>query len=162
MARSLLQGLCTPNAGFPPHEKTKSNRGDPALQLSQVRRHCKSKLLDILISPYISQFMGCVIGRIHYGLKVVLWFRHFTVSNYLHIARLLTSVDSNFIWPNMTKCMGPSVRINCWNAVQCIWSLTHPPPPLEKMLAISQTIFQMHFREWKLLYFDWNYTEFSS
>ena len=30
--------------------------------------------------------------------------------------------------------------------------LTHLP--LDKMATISQTIFQMHFREWKILYFD--------
>ena len=29
--------------------------------------------------------------------------------------------------------------------------LTHP---LDKMAAISQTIYQMHFREWKNVYFD--------
>ena len=33
---------------------------------------------------------------------------------------------------------------------------------LDKMAAISQTIFQMHFREWKVLYFDSNFTEVCS
>ena len=34
--------------------------------------------------------MGCVIGRIHYGLKVIFCFRHFTAFHYHHCARLLT------------------------------------------------------------------------
>ena len=33
---------------------------------------------------------------------------------------------------------------------------------LEKMAAISQTIFQMHFHEWNILYFDLNCNEFCS
>ena len=33
--------------------------------------------------------MGCVIGGIHYGLKVVFCFRHFTAFHYHHYARLL-------------------------------------------------------------------------
>ena len=53
----------------------------------------KSGLLDILISPYIAQMMGRVIGRIHYDLKVVFCFRHFTVSHYHHDTRLLTGVE---------------------------------------------------------------------
>ena len=32
--------------------------------------------------------------------------------------------------------------------------------PLDKMATISQTIFQMHFREWKALYFDWKFIKF--
>ena len=36
---------------------------------------------------------------------------------------------------------------------------TPHPTPLAKMAAISQTIFGMHFREWKGFYFDWNVTE---
>ena len=46
-----------------------------------------------LISPYIAQFIGCVIGRIHYGLKVVFCLRHFTASHYYHDAGLLTGVE---------------------------------------------------------------------
>ena len=43
-------------------------------------------LLDISSSPYIAQFMECVIRGIHYGLKVVFCFTHFTVSHYHHNA----------------------------------------------------------------------------
>ena len=53
----------------------------------------KTGLLDILISTYIAQFMGCVISRIHYGLKVVSCFRYFTASHYHHDTRLLTGVE---------------------------------------------------------------------
>ena len=53
----------------------------------------KSGLLDILISPYIAQFMRCVIGRIYYGLKVVFCFRHFTAYHSHHDARLLTGSE---------------------------------------------------------------------
>ena len=35
----------------------------------------------------------CVIGRIHYGLKIVFCFIHFTASHYHHDARLLTGVE---------------------------------------------------------------------
>ena len=53
----------------------------------------KSGLLDILIFPYIAQFMRCVMSKIHYGLKVVSCFRHFTASHYHHDTRLLTGVE---------------------------------------------------------------------
>ena len=33
---------------------------------------------------------------------------------------------------------------------------------LDKMAAISQTTFQMHFLEWKCLNFNWNFTEVCS
>ena len=36
-----------------------------------------------------------------------------------------------------------------------------PTPSLDKMAAISQTIFQMHFCEWKCLYFDNNSLKFA-
>ena len=52
-----------------------------------------SGLLDSLISTYIVQFMGYVIGRIHYGLKVVFCLRHFTAFHYHHHTRLLMSID---------------------------------------------------------------------
>ena len=54
---------------------------------------CIIGLSDSLISPYIAQFFGCVIGWIHYGLKVVFCFRHFTASHYHHYARLLTGIE---------------------------------------------------------------------
>ena len=47
-----------------------------------------------VISPYIAQFMGCVTGRIHYGLKVVFWFRHFTAYHYHHDSRVLTGIEN--------------------------------------------------------------------
>ena len=47
----------------------------------------QSGLPDGLISTYIAQFMGFVIGRIHYGLKFVLCFRHITAFHYHHCAR---------------------------------------------------------------------------
>ena len=43
--------------------------------------------------PHTLQFMGCVIGRIHYGLKVVFCVRHFTAFHYHHYARLLTGTE---------------------------------------------------------------------
>ena len=39
--------------------------------------------------------MGCVIARIHYGLKVVFCSRHFTAFHYHHYARLLTGMHIN-------------------------------------------------------------------
>ena len=47
--------------------------------------------------PYIAQFMGCVIGRIRYGLKVVFCFRHFTVYHYHHNSRVLTGIENNYL-----------------------------------------------------------------
>ena len=38
--------------------------------------------------------------------------------------------------------------------------LTHPSQ--HKMVTLSQTIFEVHFREWKMLYFDKNFTEVCS
>ena len=88
----------------PPHDKSKS-KGWPGSLLepsegafelthgSACIDGWKSGLLDILIYPYIAQFMGCVISKIHYGLKVVSCFRHFTASHYHHDTRLLTGVE---------------------------------------------------------------------
>ena len=84
--------------------KQNSNRGDPALfdpsegafELtygSACIIGWQSGLLDGLISTYIVQFMGCVIGRIHYGLKVVFCLRHFTAFHYHHHTRLLMDID---------------------------------------------------------------------
>ena len=43
--------------------------------------------------PLYCTVYGCVIGRIHYGLKVLFCFRHFTPSHYHHNAWLLTGVE---------------------------------------------------------------------
>ena len=78
-----------PSRRLPPHEKTKSKgwRGSQlepsewAFNLTHGSACIigwKSELLDIFISPYIAQHMGCVIGMIHCGLKAVFGFRHFT------------------------------------------------------------------------------------
>ena len=42
--------------------------------------------------------------------------------------------------------------------------LTHPPPPPPptKWPPFRRRYFQMHFREWQVLYFDWNFTEVRS
>ena len=55
-----------------------------------------SGLPDSLISTYMAQFMGCVIGKIHYGLKVVFCLRHFIAFHYHHYARLLTGTEYIF------------------------------------------------------------------
>ena len=87
-ARSLLQGLCTLHTGSPLPYTRKQNRtrGDPALHLNQARGHLKwhmglacimgGNMGCRIISTEIVHFMGCVLGRIHYGLKVVFCFRH--------------------------------------------------------------------------------------
>ena len=80
--------------------------GDPVLYLSEAAEGAfelthgssciigwNSGMLDIFIPPYIAQLMGCVIGGIHYGLKVVFCFKHFTASHYHHDARLLTRIE---------------------------------------------------------------------
>ena len=48
---------------------------------------------DSLISTYIAQFMGFVIGRIHYGLSVVFCFIHITAFHYHHCARQLIGTE---------------------------------------------------------------------
>ena len=91
---------------LPPSLTRKQNRrGDPALYLSRERGHLNWRMglpallggnlgcWVFLISPHIAQFMVYVMGRIHYGLKVVFCFRHLTVSHYHHDARLLTGVE---------------------------------------------------------------------
>ena len=45
------------------------------------------------IFTYVAQFMGCVIRKIHYGFKVVFYFRHCTVFRYHHHARLIASTE---------------------------------------------------------------------
>ena len=82
------------------------NRGDPALYLNQARGHLNWRMglpallggnlgcwIIHLISTHIAQFMGCVTGRIHYGLKVVFCVRHVIAFHYNHHARLLTDID---------------------------------------------------------------------
>ena len=70
------------------HEKTKSNRGWPSSPLEPNKEayqlthgsaciiRWQAGLPDILISPYIAQFMGGVTDMIHYGLKVEFCFRY--------------------------------------------------------------------------------------
>ena len=88
-----------------PREKTKSNRGDPALHLHQARGHLNWRmglpalyggnlgLLGNLISTCVTQFMGYVKSKIHYGLKVVFYFRHFTVFHCHHYSRLIAGTE---------------------------------------------------------------------
>ena len=57
-----------------------------------------SGLLGNLISTYITQFMGYVISRIHYGLKVVCYFWYFTVSHYHHYSRLMAGTEHIHVW----------------------------------------------------------------
>ena len=88
-----------------PLTRKKSNRGWPGFLLYPSEGAFEltygsvcfigwwSGLHDSLISTYIVQFMGCVIGRIHYGLKVVFCFRHFTAFHYHHHTRLLMGID---------------------------------------------------------------------
>ena len=86
----------------PPHKKTNFEHGWPGSPLGPIDlthgSACvigwQSGLLDILIPPYIAQFMGCVIGRIHYGLKVVFCFRHFPAYHYHHNSRLFTGIEN--------------------------------------------------------------------
>ena len=98
--------VCVPLTLAPPlTRKQIRTGGDPALQLSQAMGTFElthgsayiiewiSGLLDSLFSTYNIQFMGCVIGRIHFDLKVVFCFWHFTASHYHHDARLLTGVE---------------------------------------------------------------------
>ena len=54
--------------------------------------------MDSLISTYIVQFMGCVIGWIHYGLKVVFCLRHFTAFHYQHHTTLLMGIDHMYMF----------------------------------------------------------------
>ena len=58
-------------------------------------------------SPYIAQFMECATGRIHYGLKIVLCFRHFIAYHYYHKARVLTTLKICKCWWSLT-CRGVS------------------------------------------------------
>ena len=77
MVRSLRQGLCTPTPG--PITIKQNRRGGSLLEPSEGAFELthgsacingwKSWLLDILISHYFAQFMGCVIGRMHVGLN---------------------------------------------------------------------------------------------
>ena len=50
--------------------------------------------------------MGCVICRIHFGLKVVFCFRHFTAFHYHHFARLLTGIEYIYINVCTVSCRG--------------------------------------------------------
>ena len=61
------------------------------------------------IPPYIAQFMGYVIGRIHHDLKVVFCFRHFTSCHHHYDARALTGRTSvNACWAYLVEvCASP-------------------------------------------------------
>ena len=63
---------------------------------------------------------------------------------------MIQLTDLCISWPEGVK---PKALIS-------VCRLTHLP--LDKMAAISPTIFQLHFREWKDVYFDCNFTEVCS
>ena len=82
-----MSGYVQPSHGSPSQENRKGWPGSPLDASKGVFEltHGSAciiwwhyRLLDILISPYIAQFMGCAIVRISYGLKVVFCFRHLT------------------------------------------------------------------------------------
>ena len=85
---SYASGSRHPLRWLPPHEKTISNWSLSACIIGWL-----SRLPDNSISTSIAQFMWFVIGRIHYGLKVVFCFRRFTAFHYHHYARLLTDIE---------------------------------------------------------------------
>ena len=68
--------------------------------------------------------MGCVIGRIHYGLTVVFCFRQFTIYHYHHNSRVITGIE---------KC-------KCW------WSLSCGGVP--NMLLVLSITFHFHWYIW--------------
>ena len=81
---------------------------------------------------YLARFMGSVIGRIHYRLKVVFCFRHFTAFQYQHYTRLLTSTKyiqsfvENLVEVWLTCCWSyrlPFIFITIYGVV-CV-QLTH-------------------------------------
>ena len=72
--------------------------------------------------------MGCVIGRIHYGLKVVFRFKHFTAYHYHHNSRVLTGVE---------MC-------------NCLWSLSCGG--VSNMLPVLSITFHCHYYIWGALY----------
>ena len=80
----------------------------------------KSGLLDILISPYIAQFMGCVIGRIHYGPQVV--FYCLPLSTWYETAHRR--------WTHVNSCRVLSCRGVCY------------------MLLVQSTAFHCHYSIW--------------
>ena len=53
-------------------------------------------------------------------------------------------------------------RSEIWRVFRCAGKQYQTHLPLDKMAAIWQTIFQMYFREWKVLYFDKNFIEICS
>ena len=71
-----------------------------------------SGLLHSLISIYIVQFMGWVIGRIHHGLKVVFCLRHFTAFHNHHHTRLLMDIDHMLMF---VGCLGEVWLTCCWS-----------------------------------------------
>ena len=102
-------GSMHPSRWIPPSRENKIKQGWPGSPLAPsegafqlMHGHASiigwsSRLLDIIISTYIAQFMGCVISRIHYGLKVVFYFRHFTVFHYHHYARLMAGTEHTYM-----------------------------------------------------------------
>ena len=98
--------VCAPlTPASPSQKKTKSNRGWPGSPLEPSEGAFElthgsvciigwqSVSLDSLISTYIAQFIGCVIGSIHYSLKVIICFKHLTGSHYHHYARLYAGTE---------------------------------------------------------------------
>ena len=89
----------TKSKGWPGSPLEPSEWGFELTQGSACINGWKSGWLDILISPCIAQFIGCVVGRIHYGLKVVFCFRHFTAFHYHHDAR-----PAHRRWSHVNAC----------------------------------------------------------
>ena len=67
--------------------------------------------------------MGCVISRIHYGLNVVFYFRHFTVFHYHHYSRLIAGTE------HINVC-----RVSCGG--------------VSNMLIVLSITFYFHYNIW--------------
>ena len=100
-------GSMHPSCWLPPSRENEIRTGgDPDLYLIQSRGHLNWRMglpalwggnlgCWIVWFPLIlCSLMGCVISRIHYGLKVVVCFKHFTASHYHHHhTTLLMGID---------------------------------------------------------------------
>ena len=120
-----------------------------------------SGLSDSLISAYIAQFIGCVIDRIHYGLKVVFCFRHFTaiiIIQYPCPEPVYTGcpvytgipLECHWLTPVYTGISLGDTANACrvhWNTTRkTLLKLSHTGMPLEKLWLLQPTL-EHHWRD---------------
>ena len=149
------------------YQKTKMlSRGD-------VRENCKMK--TILFSPQYVNSSGAETRILHENEVNTLAADALAPCVARSSAAMLFNVHNRWVLIFHEEGVQPAVPSQCWAMIGninifCIFpkihsaqqGLTHLTSPWTKWLPFRRWYFQVHFCEWKILYFDDNFTEVCS